>query len=61
MSARVNGHAGKAEVGRNWRGVPAMNCAMCPTWMGGGMGIALLIGILIVVLIAVAIVRLTRA
>ncbi len=38
-----------------------MNCAMCPAWMGGGMLLAGVIGVLVVVLLVVAIVRLTRS
>lgn len=38
-----------------------MNCAMCPAWMGGGMALALVIGLLLVVLLVVLIVRLNRS
>jgi uncharacterized membrane protein len=38
-----------------------MNCAMCPGWMGGGMLIGTVIAILVIVLLVVAIGRLTRS
>lgn len=38
-----------------------MTCAMCPAWMGGGMLIGVVIAILVIVLLVVAIGRLTRS
>ena len=38
-----------------------MNCAMCPAWMGGGMILGGLIGLLVIVLLVLLIVRVTRS
>lgn len=38
----------------------AMNCAMCPAWMGGGMLIGSLVAILLVILLVVVILKLVR-
>ena len=38
-----------------------MNCPMCPAWMGGWMLIGTVIAVLVIVLLVVAIVRLTRS
>ena len=38
-----------------------MNCAMCPSWMGGGMVLATLIGALLVILLVVVIAKLVRS
>lgn len=38
-----------------------MDCAMCASWMGGGMLLGTVIAVLVIVLLVVAIVRLTRA
>jgi hypothetical protein len=38
-----------------------VNCSMCPAWMGGGMIVAGLISLLVVVLLVLLIVRVTRS
>ena len=38
-----------------------MNCAMCPAWMGGGMVLSAVIGLLVIVLLVVVIVKLVRS
>jgi hypothetical protein len=38
-----------------------MNCAMCPSWMGGGMILGAVIGVLLVILLVVVIVKLARS
>ena len=38
-----------------------MNCAMCPSWMGGGMVLGALIGVLLVILLVVVFVKLVRS
>ena len=38
-----------------------MNCAMCPSWMGGGMVLGGVVGVLLVVLLVVAIITLVRS
>ena len=38
-----------------------MNCATCPSWMGGGMVLGTLIGALLVILLVVVIVKLVRS
>jgi hypothetical protein len=38
-----------------------MNCAMCPSWMGGGMVLGAVIGLLFVVLLVVVIAKLIRS
>ena len=37
-----------------------MYCPMCPTWMGGGMLIATVIGVLLIVLLVMVIARMAR-
>jgi hypothetical protein len=38
-----------------------MNCAMCPSWMGGGMVLGAVIGVLLVILLVVVIAKLVRS
>jgi hypothetical protein len=38
-----------------------MNCAMCPSWMGGGLVLGSVIGLLFVVLLVVVIAKLIRS
>lgn len=38
-----------------------MNCAMCPSWMGGGMVLGAVIGVLIVILLVVMLFKLMRS
>jgi hypothetical protein len=38
-----------------------MNCAMCPSWMGGGMVLGAVIGVLIVILLVVVLFKLVRS
>ena len=38
-----------------------MNCAMCPAWMGGGMVIGGLIGVLLNLLLVVVIMKIVRS
>ena len=38
-----------------------MNCAMCPSWMGGRMALGTLTGVLLVILLVLLIVKLVRS
>ena len=38
-----------------------MNCAMCPSWMVGGMFLGAVIGVLLVILLVVVILKLVRS
>ena len=38
-----------------------MNCAMCPSWMGGGTVLSAVIGVFLVILLVVVILKLVRS